>query len=334
MIFKTKHDINQNLSIIMWFYLMWSYIYGYIRKVIKWFLHKTTKLCELQRICYLQSAGVSRTVGVERCLRSSSRPQIRGLLTVLDARAMDRNFYSGRNILVPNAVSTISRVKRIDQCEYERFTTSLTQCIDDIWSYMQLVEEIKATAAIKYDCCNDVHEKSLLLLWNELKPDEHLENRVTKQWQNIGFQGEDPKTDFRGMGMLGLDNLVYFASKYTHLARSALLRSMHPIHGYAFAIVGINLTSMALGLVVDGSAKTHFYNKRNAPEYEDFNEFYCYLFWEFDKFWHNAKPKDLMEFTIHREQFENNIRQRLGKNDTVFQIDVPTDVTTEKFEKL
>ena len=24
----------------------------------------------------------------------------------------------------------------------------------------------------------------------------------------LGFQGEDPKTDFRGMGMLGLSNLV------------------------------------------------------------------------------------------------------------------------------
>ena len=35
-----------------------------------------------------------------------------------------------------------------------------------------------------------------------------LLSRVTKQWQNIGFQGEDPKTDFRGMGILGLDNLL------------------------------------------------------------------------------------------------------------------------------
>ncbi|XP_050520860.1 ELMO domain-containing protein 2 [Daktulosphaira vitifoliae] len=327
--FKTNHNINHKLSVIMWFYLIWSYIYWYLRKAIKWFLRKTTKFCELQRICYLQPVGMSRTSKVEICLRNSSRPQIRGLLTVLDARAMDKNFYSGRLILVPNAVSTIARVKRIDQCEYERFSSSLGQCVDNIWSYIQLIEEIKATAAIKYDCCNDVHEKSLFLLWDELKPDDQLENRVTKQWQDIGFQGDDPKTDFRGMGILGLDNLVYFASKYTYLARIALSHSMHPIHGYAFAIVGINLTNMALELVVDGSAKTHFYNKRNAPEYEDFNEFYCYLFWEFDKFWLNAKPKDLMEFTIHRENFEKVIRKRLNKYDTIFQIDVPTNETTE-----
>lgn len=304
-----------------------------MRKVIKWFLRRTTKLCELQRICYTQPPGAPRTIAVERSLRDSNRPQIRGLLTVLDARASDRNFYSGRSILLPNAVSTIARVKRIDQSEYERFTNALGQCVDHIWSYMQLVEEIKTSAAIQYDCSNDVHEKSLLLLWDELMPNDKLENRVTKQWQDIGFQGDDPKTDFRGMGILGLDNLVYFASKYTHLARCALSRSMHPVHGYTFAIVGINLTSMALGLVVDGSAKTHFCNKRNAPEYEDFNEFYCYLFWEFDKFWLDSKPKDIMEFAIHQEHFEKTIRQKLEKSDTVFLIDVPNDNTTDLLDR-
>lgn len=317
----------------MWFILIRNYIYWYLRKVVKWFLRKTTKLCELQRICHVQPVGACRTLNVERSLRDSSRPQIRGLLTVLDARAADRNFYSGRAILLPNAVSTITRVKRIDQCEYERFNSALERCLDNIWSYMELVEEVKATAAIIYDCSNDVHEKSLLLLWDELMPNVVLENRVTKQWQDIGFQGDDPKTDFRGMGMLGLDNLVYFASKYTNLARSALSHSTHPIHGYAFAIVGINLTSMALGLVVDGSSKTHFYNKRNAPEYEDFNEFYCYLFWQFDKFWLDAKPKDLMEFAIHREKFEKAIRKKLEKSDTVFLIDVPNDNMTDVLDR-
>lgn len=310
----------------MWFYLIRSAVYWYVRKIMKWFLRKTTKLCELQRICYTQPVGAPRTLNVERSLRNSTRPQICGLLTVLDARACQRTFYSGRTILLPNAVSTIARVKRIDKCEFQ--IKSLKQCVDSIWSYMQLVEEIKHNSDIKYDCTNYIHEKCLLHLWDELKPNDQLENRVTKQWQDIGFQGDDPKTDFRGMGMLGLDNLLYFASKYTCLARSALSHSMHLVHGYDFAIVGINLTSIALGLVVDGSAKTHFYNKRIPPEYEDFHEFYCYLFWEFDKFWLDKKPKNVMEFAIHREQFEKNIRQELEKTNTIFLINVPNDKLT------
>ena len=52
------------------------------------------------------------------------------------------------------------------------------------------------------------HEVSLLELWNQLQPGVPLQKRKTKEWQNIGFQGDDPKTDFRGMGMLGLENLL------------------------------------------------------------------------------------------------------------------------------
>jgi hypothetical protein len=39
-------------------------------------------------------------------------------------------------------------------------------------------------------------------------PDVKLESRLSKQWTDVGFQGDDPKTDFRGMGMLGLNQLL------------------------------------------------------------------------------------------------------------------------------
>lgn len=61
---------------------------------------------------------------------------------------------------------------------------------------------------------------------------------ISKQWQDIGFQGDDPRTDFRGMGMLGLDQLVFFTTQYNSLARHVLSRSLHPTFGYSFAIVG------------------------------------------------------------------------------------------------
>ena len=32
-------------------------------------------------------------------------------------------------------------------------------------------------------------------------PDTTLENRISSQWGEIGFQGKNPETDFRGMGM-------------------------------------------------------------------------------------------------------------------------------------
>ena len=35
-----------------------------------------------------------------------------------------------------------------------------------------------------------------------MMPGTPLEERITKQWGGLGFQGKDPQTDFRGMGML------------------------------------------------------------------------------------------------------------------------------------
>ena len=46
-------------------------------------------------------------------------------------------------------------------------------------------------------------------LWALLMPLEELADRYSKQWDKIGFQGKNPATAFRGMGILGLHCLMY-----------------------------------------------------------------------------------------------------------------------------
>nr|CAD7409351.1 unnamed protein product [Timema poppensis] len=142
----------------------------------------------------------------------------------------------------------------------EEFQSIVLTAISHIWGYRQLVHEVERLRTIQYDADDSSHEDKLLKLWGLLMPDVHLKSRVTKQWQEIGFQGDDPKTDFRGMGILGLENLIYFAEEYPGPAGHVLSHSHHPQYGYAFAIVGINLTFMAYHLLKDGLAKTHVYN--------------------------------------------------------------------------
>lgn len=140
------------------------------------------------------------------------------------------------------------------------------------------------------------------------------------------FQGDDPKTDFRGMGILGLDNLIYFAREYNSTASHVLLHSLHPQYGYTFAIVGINLTSMAWNLLKSGMAKTHIYNiSKNLPTINTFHELYCYLFYEFDKFWIQCKPRSIMDFPYIQENFESNILRLLEDNDTVFKLNLTVE---------
>lgn len=184
------------------------------------------------------------------------------------------------------------------------------------------MENLRKTA---YDADDLTHEQKLYDLWDNLMPHEKLESRVTKQWQDIGFQGDDPKTDFRGMGLLGLENLLFFATEYKAPAAHVLSHSHHPIYGYAFAIVGINLTSMAWQLLRDGSAKTYFYNAKSLPTLRNFHQFYCYLFYEFDQFWIDSKPTNIMEFSSIREKYEKMIRTALQDPATVFRIDLKVD---------
>lgn len=119
--------------------------------------------------------------------------------------------------------------------------------------------------------------------------------------------------------MLGLENLLYFAEEYNTAARHVLSHSIHPVHGYTFAIVGINLTSMAYNLLQQGAVKTHLYNLRASQlDLVHFHRLYCYLFYEFDKFWIACKPTSLMEFSSIYARFLNDILTQLNDDQTVF----------------
>ncbi|KAF7408789.1 hypothetical protein HZH68_003713 [Vespula germanica] len=304
-----------------------SLIYWYFRPFIKWFLRQTTQMCELQRICYGQPSGAPRTLAIEESLQQSKNANIKTLIIYLNDIANHRGITikSERKIL-EEAIRTVLVAKNVNPTAHPDFAKSFGKCIELIWGYRQLCVECEELRKTPYDADNPEHELLLLKLWNLLMPYDPLDARVTKQWQNIGFQGDDPKTDFRGMGILGLENLVYFAQEYPSAATHVLSHSTHPHYGYAFAIVGINLTSMALKLLKDGTAKTHIYNSsKTLPTIRAFHQFYCYLFYEFDGFWIESKPSNMMEFSSIQEKFENSIRMALSNSSTTFRINVSVD---------
>lgn len=279
-------------------------------------------MCELQRICYGKVSGASRTLEVEKSLRQSRNLDIRSMLERLDEMANNKEINNKtERALLEEAIRTVLLAKKINPLAHPDFAKSFGKCIESIWGYRQLVVECEDLRKRCYDSDDSEHESALLKLWNLLKPHEPLESRVTKQWQDIGFQGDDPKTDFRGMGVLGLENLVFFAQEYPAAASRSLSHSSHPRYGYAFAIVGINITSMALRLLRDGTAKTHIYNtSKSLPTVRAFHQLYSYLFYEFDAFWISSKPTNMMEFSSIQSKFETSVRTALSNPSTVFRI--------------
>lgn len=116
----------------------------------------------------------------------------------------------------------------------------------------QKFEKFKQFAVFKYDPNNEKHEKQLLKLWDvcmnyKKKKGEKikLSDRISAQWRELGFQGNNPATDFRGSGILGLHNLIYFATKYPEQFHLMFVRTRKNSNtSYPFVIAGLNVTMM------------------------------------------------------------------------------------------
>lgn len=310
---------------------MWSilnriavFLYMQIRPTIKWILRNLTRLCELQRICYGTERGCQRTRELEWSLQMSRTPAVRTIYDRLMQLADDGRFSKELSSnAVEYAVMGVAYVKKINTQVHREFVRSFRTSMLQMCGYRQLVYEVEAQRKTQFVSQNPIHLGKLLRLWRLLRPDEHLLGPVSKQWTDIGFQGDDPRTDFRGMGLLGLDNLVFFASEYTEVARHVLSHSQHPDYGYSFAIVGINLTSLLYHLLMKGKLKSHIFNAVDErPHLDDFHRVYCYVYFEFDKFWLAEKPMDIMEFNRIRDKFEDRLTQMLAKDDCLFRLNV------------
>lgn len=103
---------------------------------------------------------------------------------VYEKRFIPRYF---RDILDPS-IGIILRVKKINPKLHGTFVVSFRRCLEQIWSYRSLVDQVEQLRQTQFDSTNDDHEDKLLQLWSLLVPDTPLEARVTKQWQHIGFQ--------------------------------------------------------------------------------------------------------------------------------------------------
>ncbi|KFP72305.1 ELMO domain-containing protein 2, partial [Acanthisitta chloris] len=230
--------------------------------------------------------------------------------TVLTSQVL-RNAVHVEEAEVEKCVRDVMKAKRIEQSN-TGFKSILHMSLMQISGYKKLYREVENLRKVPYDSDNEEHEELLIELWDLLMPQEPLRGRVSKQWCDIGFQGDDPKTDFRGMGLLGLVNLVYLSRHHPSEARRILARSNHPRLGYSYAIVGINLTEMAYSLLKSGALKPHLYNVvLGLPRMEHFHQFYCYLVYEFDKFWFEENPESIMHFNQYREKFHEKIKRLL-----------------------
>lgn len=72
---------------------------------------------------------------------------------------------------------------------------------------------------------------------------------ISDGWTLMGFQNADPSTDLRGMGMLAVHCLLRLAEIHPALVSSIFSVSQERQGSYPFALAGINLCQMMVGLL-------------------------------------------------------------------------------------
>uniref|UniRef100_H3DQL5 ELMO/CED-12 domain containing 1 n=2 Tax=Tetraodon nigroviridis TaxID=99883 RepID=H3DQL5_TETNG len=146
---------------------------------LKLLVRKFTGRCELQRICYNYQHGACRTLKLESSLRFSRNPLLQAALSVHPDK-------------VEKTVDDIMTLKKINPDTNPQLGISLQGSLLQIVGYRNLVAEVEKFRREAYDCENAQHEEMLMKLWKELRPDTPLSARISKQWCEIGFQGNDP----------------------------------------------------------------------------------------------------------------------------------------------
>jgi hypothetical protein len=146
---------------------------------------------------------------------------------------------------------------------------------------------IFALALKSFDNAEPVHQKMLVSIYQHLRPDSGPKcPRIGNHWEEIGFQGNDPASDLRGVGLLGLFQLTAFilAPQTAGLAHDVYALSTRKGGDFPFCVMGLNLTQIALHHLREGTLNREINRSRNPLV--TFNHFYASLFMRLLNLWH------------------------------------------------
>lgn len=111
--------------------------------------------------------------------------------------------------------------------------------------------------------------------------------RYGSHWEQIGFQGNDPATDLRGVGCLGLIQPLYLVMtpELFPLAKDMYLLSLSPEQNFPFLVLSINVTRIALHTLRDGLLNRQIVQENSV--WSALNYFYVAVLFHIYKIWKN-----------------------------------------------
>ncbi|XP_074592596.1 uncharacterized protein LOC141848463 isoform X1 [Curcuma longa] len=183
---------------------------------------------------------------------------------------------------------------------------------------------------ITYDGSKQEHQEALRALWYAAYPEVELRDIISEQWKEMGWQGKDPSTDFRGGGFISLENLFFFARNYPK-SFNDLLRKQEgnrAIWEYPFAVAGVNITFMLiqmldLQVVKPRSLAGVVFLKLLSENDRAFDILYCIAFKLMDQQW-LAMRASYMDFNMVMKSTRRQLEHELLLEDVCRVEDLPS----------
>jgi len=304
---------------------LWSYVItptlSIFSSLVKVLLHAVTGHCELSRVCRTGLHNTKMSFSFATSLRKSK--QLKTIRTII--------FYP-QPFSVKMALDNIVAAKKIEARKSPLVLANMRLCLSSLRFVNLVISRIEKLQKASFSHKEEAHGALLTTYWLYMFGDQQRcpETTAHEDWKLLGWQGNDPSTDLRGMGMLALHQLVYFAQHDTSKARQILMQSTDEQRYFPFSATGVNVTAFCCELLRETrchallfaalEANTSFKGEGSGINNSDangegdgekallgegvarFHRLFCNVFIDFAQLWETRKPKSIMEFgTIFNE---------------------------------
>ncbi|BAT86611.1 hypothetical protein VIGAN_04428200 [Vigna angularis var. angularis] len=183
---------------------------------------------------------------------------------------------------------------------------------------------------VYFDGSKPDHQEALRALWSASFPGQDLQSLISDQWKEMGWQGRDPSTDFRGAGFISLENLLFFAKTFSTSFQRLLKRQggKEAVWEYPFAVAGVNITFMIMQMLDLDATKPRTFVRAVFLQMLSENEWafdllYCVAFVVMDKQW-QEKNATYMEFNDVLKSTRVQLERELLMDDVLRIEDMPS----------
>ncbi|XP_052177215.1 uncharacterized protein LOC127791397 isoform X2 [Diospyros lotus] len=191
------------------------------------------------------------------------------------------------------------------------------------------LQRLQERLQVPFDETRADHQEALKELWCAAFPNIALTGLVSEQWKDMGWQGPNPSTDFRGCGFISLENLLFFAKNYPDSFHRLLYKQggERATWEYPFAAAGINVSFMLIQMLDLCSEKPRCLPGMNfikllGEDEQAFDVLYCVAFEMMDAQW-LAMHASYMEFNEVLRVTRTQLERELSLEDVNHMQDLP-----------